>query len=425
MPLTDSGVRSLSATDKMQKKGVGNCLYVVVEPSKKGGGKSFYGEFRFPPGGGGKLIRVCIGPYGTAPGQWTLKAAKDEWTRIRAWSLETGRDPRELNGRGRKQNQDQGPSKTLDDAIQGFLSTKTSLKEFTLTNYRRQLENQVRECIPGSTPLRKLEWDNGGREKVVALREYIEDRGSYDQAFRVQKVLAQALDYAILQGWMRRNQNPATKQKGEVSKHDPKHHPHIQWEQVPEPLEAINLNRCSGHVQSVMALKFLLMTFLRAGALARLEWKWINRKDNLLVIPGTTPGLKRTKKTEDLPHHVPLTKEMNALLKQAKQMNGHLPYVFGPVREHSRYPHLDPESPNNLLKGLGYREVLRAHGWRSLPLTAGQEVLKAPHDIIQRQMGHLIGDKVRKAYDKSLMLEERRDFLEQWCELLVKNGLKI
>ena len=318
-----------------------------------------------------------------------------------------------------------GPSKTLDDAIQGFLSTKTSLKEFTLTNYRRQLENQVTEVIPATTPLRELEWDNGGRGKAFKLRTHIEDRGSYDQAFRVQKVLAQALDYAILAGWMRRNQNPATKQKGEESKHDPKHHPHIKWEQVPELLEAINLNRCSGHVQSVMALKFLLMTFLRAGALVRLEWKWISRKENLLVIPGTTPGLKRTKKTEDLPHHVPLTKEMNALLEQAKQMNGHLPYVFGPVREHSRYPHLDPESPNNLLKGLGYREVLRAHGWRSLPLTAGQEVLKAPHDIIQRQMGHLIGDKVRKAYDKSLMLEECRDFLEQWCKLLVKNGLKI
>ena len=115
----------------------------------------------------------------------------------------------------------------------------------------------------------------------------------------MQKVLAEALDYPILAGWMRRNQNPATKQKGEESKHDPKHHPHIQWEQVPELLEAINLNRCSGHVQSVMALKFLLMTFLRAGALARLEWKWISKKDNLLVIPGTTPGLKRTKKTED------------------------------------------------------------------------------------------------------------------------------
>ena len=42
MPLTDSGVQSLTATDKMQKKGVGNYLYVVVEPSKNGGGKSIY-----------------------------------------------------------------------------------------------------------------------------------------------------------------------------------------------------------------------------------------------------------------------------------------------------------------------------------------------------------------------------------------------
>ena len=35
--------------------------------------------------------------------------------------------------------------------------------------------------------------------------------------------------------------------------------------------------------------------------------------------------------------------------------------------------------------------------------------MKAPHDIIKRQMGLLIGDKARKAYDKSLMLEERKE----------------
>ena len=104
-------------------------------------------------------------------------------------------------------------------------------------------------------------------------------------------------------------------QKGEESKHDPKQHPHIEWEQVPELLQAINLNRCSGHVQAGLALKFLLMTFQRTGALARLEWKWISKKDNLLVVPGSTTGLKRTKKTEHLDHHVPLVKEMNALLK--------------------------------------------------------------------------------------------------------------
>ena len=89
----------------------------------------------------------------------------------------------------------------------------------------------------------------------------------------MQKVLAQALDHTIFAGCMRRNQNPATRQDGKESKKYPKHHPHIKWEQAPTSLDAIHFNRCSGPVQSVMALKFLLITFLRAEALLRLEWK--------------------------------------------------------------------------------------------------------------------------------------------------------
>ena len=40
-------------------------------------------------------------------------------------------------------------------------------------------------------------------------------------------------------------------------------------------------------------------------------------------------------------------------------------------------------------------------------------------------MGHLVGDKVRKAYDHSRMLKERKVFLKNWGILLVKQGLKI
>ena len=40
-------------------------------------------------------------------------------------------------------------------------------------------------------------------------------------------------------------------------------------------------------------------------------------------------------------------------------------------------------------------------------------------------MGYLPDDKVDQAYDKSLMLEERKVFLEKWCELLEKNGLEV
>ena len=99
-------------------------------------------------------------------------------------------------------------------------------------------------------------------------------------------------------------------------------------------------------------------------------------------------------------------------------------YIFTPIRQ-SRFSHLDPSTPNNYLRNIGYQNVLVAHGWRSTALTVGQEILGEDSEIIQRQMGHLLGDKVRKAYDKSIMLERRKTFLENWGNLLIQKGLKI
>ena len=74
--------------------GAGNSLFVVVESVDKGGGKSFLGITRFPPGGGGKRVEVRIGPYGRGAGKSTLKTAQEKWERLRTWSKDTGRDPR-------------------------------------------------------------------------------------------------------------------------------------------------------------------------------------------------------------------------------------------------------------------------------------------------------------------------------------------
>ena len=63
-----------------------------------------------------------------------------------------------------------------------------------------------------------------------------------------------------------------------------------------------------------------------------------------------------------------------------------------------------------------------AHDWRSIALTNGQEKLGTNFEIIQRQMGHLVGDKVRKPYDHSRILK-KKEFLENWGILLVKQGL--
>ena len=123
MPFSDADLRALTPGTKRMVVGAGNSLFVVVESVGKGGGKSFVGRTRFPPGRSGKQVEVRIGPYGRGAGKWTLKAAREEWENIRTWSRDTGRDPREM-----KKGADQGHPKTLQDAIDGFLDSKRSLR---------------------------------------------------------------------------------------------------------------------------------------------------------------------------------------------------------------------------------------------------------------------------------------------------------
>ena len=113
---------------------------------------------------------------------------------------------------------------------------------------------------------------------------------------------------------------------------------------------------------------------------------------------------------------------MQVLLDDIKVKTGHSEYVFLSSRG-KKYPHVCPDAPNKHLRELGYKDKLTAHGWRSVALTAGQDVFNFSHDLIQRQMGHEIGDKVRKAYDRSKQLSKRLEFLNAWCNSLADMGL--
>ena len=134
MPFTDSEIRALKAGEKMKDFSAGPGLRIRLEPVKKGGGKSFYGYMYFPPGGGGKKVWVCIGPYGKGPGKWTLKDARDEWVRIRTWSQETGKDPRELKKGQQKQGEEKG---------RGPTKQPKPMKLRTVHDYSNKLVNQM------------------------------------------------------------------------------------------------------------------------------------------------------------------------------------------------------------------------------------------------------------------------------------------
>ena len=60
MPLSDSQVKAEQAGPRRRNVSVGDSLFLVIESVSRGGGKSFEGRMRFPPGRQGKQVPVRI-----------------------------------------------------------------------------------------------------------------------------------------------------------------------------------------------------------------------------------------------------------------------------------------------------------------------------------------------------------------------------
>ena len=409
MALTDSGLKALLPKEKKYRVSVGNALFVIVYPN---GGKYFIWRYRFPPTREGQRRDYQIGPYGKGPGKWTLKQAKDEVIRLDQLR-KAGEDPRLLKSESKKELIKQATTPSLIKAAEGFLD-RSKNKPSTVKDYRNMLYNQVLPVLGPDTPVNRLEWSNGGRQQVLSLKESIESRGSLYQSDKCLMVMRSMFEHAIDNGWMQ-PPNPALGSKGAKSKHEPKHHPTLEWNQLPDFFDALQRNDPKGSFVVVSAVKVLFLTFLRVNSLAGLRWDELDEKKGIWTVPAS-----RMKNNKD--HHVPLTNQILDVLEDLRTLNGHQDYAFFTGRT-GKHPYMNPSSINAHLIKLGYKGILVGHGVRAIPLTAGQEVLGFAPEVIQRQMAHSIGDKVRQAYDRSKMMEERKAFMVAWCDALSDQGL--
>ena len=417
-PLNDSQVRALQAGPKRSTHALGNSLLLVVEPALKGGGKRFVGRYRFPPGRSGKQKEYALGVYGKGHGQLTLKEARDTWTKIRAWGLESGEDL-QLYKQSVFNQPKQQDSPTLGVAVKEYLSTSRH-RESTRKDYANCLNNQVLPVLGAETPLSCFAFSDvqrdgrTGRRIVLDMKKDLEKRAPV-QADKALMVLRQVFGYAIDQGWMS-EPNPAQGSRHARSSHVVQHHPTLTADQLPTFFERLNCNEPKGSLVVTSAVKLLFLSFLRVGSLAGIRWSEIDESDSVLKIPAERMKSKKS-------HLVPLTQPMIDVLEPLKDLTGGTEYVFETGRG-GHYPHMNPASINAYLIKLGYQGLLRAHGVRSIPLTIGQDILGYKPEVIQRQLAHAVGDKVRQAYDRSTLLKERRDFMIAWSNYLLDQGLE-
>ncbi|AIQ94728.1 hypothetical protein [Prochlorococcus sp. MIT 0604] len=399
-------------------------LYLIVEPQPKNC-KRFEGRMRYPRGRKGKTQYISLGVFDEKKND--PKQVLNKWEEIKEWSIKNDLTPQLFfENKGLDRTSKNISLKELIDLFSKHY--QKTIVERTWISRRNRLK-QILDYFGHDLPIKNFEMQNGGRTLVLDMQRHWEATGRYDQAGRLRTLLKQLFNFAMDQALMPEGQNPATrKPMTEGVGHIPKSNPTIDWNEVPEFLNLLHENKSNTSILVQLATQMHLMIGVRSSAVVRMEWNWIDEENQLIRIPASTEGLKRKLKfrnDKNYDHLIPITPEINQILEILRVINGYQKYVFKSP-EGKNFIHLSPESINSHIQKLLGQGRLTAHGWRDVLVTAGQEVGRFPRDIILRQIGHTEHKQGSSgAYDNTVFLPERRDFMKWWTKSLVDQGLKI
>ncbi|EMY46044.1 tyrosine-type recombinase/integrase [Glaesserella parasuis] len=170
-----------------------------------------------------------------------------------------------------------------------------------------------------------------------------------------------------------------------------------------------DLQNSTLEIETRCALELLLLTAGRAGAITQLEWSEVNFEEMILDIPKEKMK-GRQGKVQDFV--LPLSTQAIKILQLLQKLNRyHSRFVF-PSRKNPHQP-ISKETPNKALQRMGYRNVLTAHGLRSVFSTAMNEA-EFNSEIIEVCLAHFEYSSVRATYNKAKYLTQRAEYMQWW-----------
>ncbi len=232
---------------------------------------------------------------------------------------------------------------------------------------------------------------------IKQIIKRINDRGTYDVAKRTKQRISTIFRFEGCKF------NPADAISDEfMVKQKVVNRASITESQLPDFLKA--LDNYTGRPETVIALKLLIITFVRPGELRKARWEEFNIEKSEWRIPA-----ERMKMDEE--HIIPLSKYAITLLKQLHPFTGRSELLFPSVTNLTK-----PMSINTLSKvvrKLGFDAT--AHGFRTTASTILNET-GFKWDAIERQLSHAERNKVRGAYNRAQYLPERIEMMNWWSD---------
>ncbi|EOK4668283.1 integrase domain-containing protein, partial [Shigella flexneri] len=151
-----------------------------------------------------------------------------------------------------------------------------------------------------------------------------------------------------------------------------------------------------------------LLTITRPAEAAEARWEEVDIEAQEWKIPAARMKMNRD-------HTVPLSDEAIAVLEMMKPLSGNREFIF-PSRIKPNQP-MNSQTVNASLKRAGFGGVLVSHGLRSIASTALNEQ-GFPPDAIEAALAHVDKNEVRRAYNRSDYLEQRRPMMQWWANFV-------
>lgn len=385
--LSDTKAKAAPPKAKPYKVTDRDGLYLFVTPA---GGKSWRYDYRIA---GGRET-LTIGQYP----EISLADARESLSDARK-QVERGVSPAKAKQTAKAQVLLDRASTVRALAEKWYQARSAARSPSWRDNARRWLEQDIYPAF-GNTPIQDVT-----AEDVERLVHQVAEKRGPRSAHYARLTLAsvfKSLPHALGLG------NPARDVAGaiELPTPTPKGRA-LTAKEIPAFLEAVD--RYPGRVSTKLAVKLLMLTFVRKRELTEATWEEIDLERGEWVIPAERMKMAK-------PHIVPLSRQAVECFKLLKPLAFGSTYVFPNIGDPKKP--MSPATLNKVFNTIGYGEGrFTPHGARSTASTALNTQGWTP-DAIERQLAHTERDVVRAAYNHSDHMEERRRMTQAWADYL-------
>jgi integrase len=307
---------------------------------------------------------------------------------------------------------------TFKECAEAYIKAHAS--DYTNDKHRNQWNSTL---VAYAYPIigRLLVSDISTRHVLDVLQQHTTHRnGSKGQLWSVKTETAKrlldrvraVLDYATVNEY-RSGVNPAT-WRGHLQTllpsprglKDVKHHPAVPYDQMNNFMVKLRARE----IMTARALEFLILTAVRSGSVRLAQWSEIDFDKKLWIIPAAHTKAKRE-------HRVPLQPQAIELLKGLPRL-ADTQTIFCSPRGNT----LSDMALSQLMRRMREQGELTVeavpHGFRSTFRDWAAEQTSYSDEIRKAASGHATGDQVKEAYQRSDLLDKRRQLMNDWAEFI-------